>query len=141
VSCLVLRGGRFNNSTLSLYYDLFFSSVGLLCGGILIFQGWRLDPILLLCQILSSGTAIFFIGESIWLRSVNSKDSTVWHNSKKTIKKKYKMLNTSTHVKTNLSKSTKEYLYEEIKLCLPYRTNSSWQTINYTYPIDYLNKF
>lgn len=49
-------------------YDLFFSSVGLLCGGILIFQGWRLDPILLLCQILSSATAIFFIGESLWLR-------------------------------------------------------------------------
>src|SRR5690242_11874082 len=49
-------------------YDLFFSSVGLLCGGILIFQGWRLDPILLLCQILSSATAIFFIGESLCLR-------------------------------------------------------------------------
>jgi hypothetical protein len=54
-------------------YDLFFSSVGLLCGGILIFQGWRLDPILLLCQILSSATAIFFIGESLWLRDNQSK--------------------------------------------------------------------
>jgi len=57
-------------------YDLFFSSVGLLCGGILIFQGWRLDPILLLCQILSSATAIFFIGESLWLRGTNSKNLT-----------------------------------------------------------------
>jgi hypothetical protein len=57
-------------------YDLFFSSVGLLCGGILIFQGWRLDPILLLCQILSSATAIFFIGESLWLRGTNSKNFT-----------------------------------------------------------------
>jgi hypothetical protein len=57
-------------------YDLFFSSVGLLCGGILIFQGWRLDPILLLCQILSSATAIFFIGESLWLRGTNSKKFT-----------------------------------------------------------------
>ena len=55
-------------------YDLFFSSVGLLCGGILIFQGWRLDPILLLCQILSSATAIFFIGESLWLRGTKSKN-------------------------------------------------------------------
>ena len=56
-------------------YDLFFSSVGLLCGGILIFQGWRLDPILLLCQILSSATAIFFIGESLWLRGTKSKNN------------------------------------------------------------------
>nr|YP_009258608.1 hypothetical chloroplast RF66 [Cosmarium botrytis]ANI25639.1 hypothetical chloroplast RF66 [Cosmarium botrytis] len=55
-------------------YDLFFSSVGLLCGGILIFQGWRLDPILLLCQILSSATAIFFIGESLWLRGAKQKN-------------------------------------------------------------------
>lgn len=59
-------------------YDLFFSSVGLLCGGILIFQGWRLDPILLLCQILSSATAIFFIGESLWLRGLKSKNMNVF---------------------------------------------------------------
>jgi hypothetical protein len=59
-------------------YDLFFSSVGLLCGGILIFQGWRLDPILLLCQILSSATAIFFIGESLWLRGIKSQNITLF---------------------------------------------------------------
>jgi hypothetical protein len=59
-------------------YDLFFSSVGLLCGGILIFQGWRLDPILLLCQILSSATAIFFIGESLWLRGITSQNITLF---------------------------------------------------------------
>nr|YP_009258709.1 hypothetical chloroplast RF66 [Coleochaete scutata]ANI25722.1 hypothetical chloroplast RF66 [Coleochaete scutata] len=52
-------------------YDLFFSSIGLLCGGILIYQGWRLDPILLLGQILSSCTAIFFIIESLYLRRLN----------------------------------------------------------------------
>ncbi|KAH9530521.1 hypothetical protein CY35_20G008100 [Sphagnum magellanicum] len=52
---------------LSQYYDFLFSSIGLLCGGILIFQGWRLDPILLLSQILLSGTAIFFIAESLYL--------------------------------------------------------------------------
>ena len=57
---------------LSLYYDLFFASISFLCGGILLFQGWRLDPILLLCQILSNGTAIFFIGETILLRSGKS---------------------------------------------------------------------
>ncbi|KAH9556048.1 hypothetical protein CY35_07G005800 [Sphagnum magellanicum] len=53
---------------LSQYYDFLFSSIGLLCGGILIFQGWRLDPILLLSQILLSGTAIFFIAESLYLQ-------------------------------------------------------------------------
>ena len=62
---------------LSRDYDLFFSSVGLLCGGILIFQGWRLDPLLLLCQILSSATAIFFIGESLWLRGNKYKKKNV----------------------------------------------------------------
>nr|YP_009033855.1 hypothetical protein RF66 [Mesotaenium endlicherianum]AHZ11238.1 hypothetical protein RF66 [Mesotaenium endlicherianum] len=40
-------------------YDLFFSSMGLLSGGILMFQGWRLDPILLLGQVLSSVTLLF----------------------------------------------------------------------------------
>nr|QWW93252.1 hypothetical protein [Hattoria yakushimensis] len=50
-------------------YDFFFSSIGLLCGGILFFQGWRLDPILLLSQILLSGTTVFFIMENIYLRN------------------------------------------------------------------------
>nr|QWW92414.1 hypothetical protein [Lopholejeunea zollingeri] len=53
-------------------YDFFFSSIGLLCGGILFFQGWRLDPILLLSQILLSGTTIFFIIETLFLRSNSS---------------------------------------------------------------------
>ncbi len=136
MSCLVLRGGIIY-LTLSRYYDLFFSSVGLLCGGILIFQGWRLDPILLLCQILSSGTAIFFIGESIWLRSVNSKNSTIWNNNIKKTSKQNVMFNNSTNIERNVSRINKAYTYEEIKLFLPYKTNTSWQTIRYTYPIDY----
>jgi hypothetical protein len=61
-----LGGSYFN---LSQYYDSFFSSIGLLCGGILFFQGWRLDPILLLSQILLSGTTVFFIIENIYLRN------------------------------------------------------------------------
>ena len=63
---MVFRGDHFN---LSQYYDFFFSSIGLLCGGILFFQGWRLDPILLLSQILLSGTTVFFIMENIYLRN------------------------------------------------------------------------
>ena len=54
--------------TLARDSDIFFSSLALLSGGILIFQGWRLDPILLFGQMLSSGTAIFFLLEAIQLR-------------------------------------------------------------------------
>lgn len=66
---LVLYLLRKKQPSVSRDYDFFFSSIGLLSGGILMFQGWRLDPILLLSQLLSSGTAVFFIGESLWLRN------------------------------------------------------------------------
>nr|WIA68657.1 hypothetical chloroplast RF66 [Pellia neesiana]WIA68743.1 hypothetical chloroplast RF66 [Pellia neesiana] len=59
---------RFREPHVSRYYDFLFSSIGLLCGGILFFQGWRLDPIPLLSQILLSGTAVFSIAESLYLR-------------------------------------------------------------------------
>ncbi|MEL6439386.1 MAG: Ycf66 family protein [Cyanobacteria bacterium J06621_8] len=49
-------------------YDVFFAAVGLLCGLILIFYGWRLEPILQFGQFLLTGTAIFFGFESIRLR-------------------------------------------------------------------------
>lgn len=49
--------------------DVFFASVGLLCGGILVFQGWRLDPLLLFGQLLTSGAAIYFAAEALQLRS------------------------------------------------------------------------
>jgi len=51
-------------------HDIFFAAVGLLCGGILFFQGWRLDPILLFGQLLLTGSSIFFAVESIRLRQV-----------------------------------------------------------------------
>ncbi|MBW4614123.1 MAG: hypothetical protein KME21_12780 [Desmonostoc vinosum HA7617-LM4] len=50
--------------------DIFFAAVGLLCGFILIFQGWRLDPILQFGQLLLVGTTVFFAIESIRLRSI-----------------------------------------------------------------------
>ena len=53
-------------------HDIFFAAVGLLCGGILLFQGWRLDPILAFGQFLLSGTAIFFAAESIKLRGATT---------------------------------------------------------------------
>ncbi len=51
-------------------HDIFFAAVGLLCGFILLFQGWRLDPILQFGQFLLTGSAIFFAFESIRMRGV-----------------------------------------------------------------------
>ena len=51
-------------------HDIFFAAIGLLCGGILFFQGWRLDPILLFGQMLLTGSAVFFAAESIRLRGI-----------------------------------------------------------------------
>ncbi|MGI0482268.1 Ycf66 family protein [Geminocystis sp. CENA526] len=50
-------------------HDIFFAAVALICGGILFFHGWRLDPILQFCQLLLAGSAIFFVIESIRLRA------------------------------------------------------------------------
>ncbi|MGC1248607.1 MAG: Ycf66 family protein [Spirulinaceae cyanobacterium] len=55
---------------LSRDHDIFFAAVGLLCGFILIFQGWRLDPILQFGQFLLTGSTIFFALETIRLRGV-----------------------------------------------------------------------
>ena len=51
-------------------YDVFFAAIGLLCGGILFFQGWRLDPILQFGQFLLAGTTVFFGYESVRLRGI-----------------------------------------------------------------------
>ncbi|HIK26855.1 MAG: Ycf66 family protein [Oscillatoriaceae bacterium SKW80] len=53
-------------------HDIFFAAVGLICGGILFFQGWRLDPILQFGQFLLAGSAIFFAIESIRLRGITT---------------------------------------------------------------------
>jgi len=51
-------------------YDVFFAAIGLLCGGILFFQGWRLDPILQFGLFLLAGTTVFFAYECVRLRGV-----------------------------------------------------------------------
>lgn len=48
--------------------DILFTAVGLLCGFILIFQGWRLDPILQFGQFLLVIFIIFYGIERIRLR-------------------------------------------------------------------------
>ncbi|NDJ16141.1 hypothetical protein GS601_02370 [Myxacorys almedinensis A] len=60
---------------LSRDHDIFFSAVGLLCGLILIFYGWRFDPIMQFGQVLLSGSAIFFVVENLRLRQVSTEQA------------------------------------------------------------------
>jgi Ycf66 protein N-terminus len=60
---------------LSRDHDIFFAAVGLLCGFILLFQGWRLDPILQFGQFLLTGTTIFFAVETIRLRQATAEQA------------------------------------------------------------------
>ena len=60
---------------LSRDHDIFFAAVGLLCGLILLFQGWRLDPILQFGQFLLTGSTIFFAVETIRLRGVTTEQA------------------------------------------------------------------
>lgn len=53
-------------------YDIFFSAVGLLCGGIFLWQGWRYDPIMQFGQVLLGGSTVFFAFESIRLRGITT---------------------------------------------------------------------
>lgn len=60
---------------LSRDHDIFFAAVGLLCGLILIFQGWRLDPILQFGQFLLTGATIFFAVETVRLRGATTEQA------------------------------------------------------------------
>nr|YP_010194373.1 hypothetical chloroplast RF66 [Pallavicinia lyellii]QZZ24683.1 hypothetical chloroplast RF66 [Pallavicinia lyellii]QZZ24767.1 hypothetical chloroplast RF66 [Pallavicinia lyellii] len=110
---MILYAPRIREPGVSRYYDFLFSSIGLLCGGILFFQGWRLDPILLLSQILLSGTTVFFIAESLYLRN-NSNRS-----------KNYKDI--------NISSDRKIKLYQSLRL----DNNRKWNNICYTVHVCY----
>lgn len=130
--CLTIAGIllyiiRLNKKQISRDYDLFFSSVGCLCGGILIFQGWRLDPILLLCQMMLGGTAIFFIAETVWLRNIdNEKDKSNLNIYKNIVEKRDILVkkNDKLNLKKNESTSFRD-VYINMK------------QIDYTLPIDY----
>jgi Ycf66 protein N-terminus len=60
---------------LSRDHDIFFAAVGLLCGLILLFQGWRLDPILQFGQFLLTGAAVFFAFETVRLRGLTTEQA------------------------------------------------------------------
>jgi hypothetical protein len=55
--------------------DIFFSAVGLLCGLILIFYGWRFDPIMQFGQVLLTAATIFFIVENLRLRKISTEQA------------------------------------------------------------------
>uniref|UniRef100_A0A061QUA0 Ycf66 family protein n=1 Tax=Tetraselmis sp. GSL018 TaxID=582737 RepID=A0A061QUA0_9CHLO len=65
---LVLWQMRSSRPELSRDMDVVLSSMGVLVGGILIFQGWRLDPLLLFGQLLTVTAAVTFAAEAISLR-------------------------------------------------------------------------
>lgn len=130
--CLTMAGIllyliRIKKKTLSRDYDLFFSSVGCLCGGILIFQGWRLDPILLLCQMMSGGTAIFFIAETVWLRNIHIEKEQVSFDINFFAKNK-SLTKDSASVKNFKEIVDNKYFS---------KTNTNLVQIDYTFPIDY----
>nr|YP_010045347.1 hypothetical protein J6805_pgp018 [Mnium marginatum]QPF96955.1 hypothetical protein [Mnium marginatum] len=119
---ILLYALRIRELNVSRDYDSFFSSIGLLCGGILIFQGWRLDPILLLSQILLSGTAIFFIAESLYLR--NNKFNFTTFSKKK----------------NNFFILEKKILKENInykKMRLEKKMYKGWEKVDYTFFLSY----
>ena len=128
---------RANKTVVSRDYDLFFSSVSLLCGGILIFQGWRLDPILLLCQLLSSGTAIFFIAESLFLRKKNSLKPSLMNSNEQTdllIENRRQR-----YLKMNLNRFSNHF-YKQIKLLIVSTDNVGLSYPNYGFTIDYIGE-
>ncbi len=73
--------------------DIAFSAIGILSGFILIFQGWRLDPILQFGQFLISGSAIFFAYENVKLRGIateQAKENTRIVDDERPVSRRYK---------------------------------------------------
>jgi hypothetical protein len=73
--------------------DIAFCAIGILCGFILIFQGWRLDPILQFGQFLLTGSAVFFAYENIKLRGIateQAKENTRIVDEQRPVSRRYK---------------------------------------------------
>ena len=68
VAGVVLYFMRSVRPELARNHDICLSGIALLCGFILLFQGWRLDPILQFGQFLLVAIAVFYTVESIRLR-------------------------------------------------------------------------
>ena len=61
--------------------DPLLAVVSWLCGGILFFQGWRLDPILQFGQFLLVGTTIWVTYDNLKLRKINDNKNTFQEKS------------------------------------------------------------
>jgi Ycf66 protein N-terminus len=55
---------------LARYYDILFAQTILSCAVILIFEGWKLDPILQFAQLLLVGMGIWSIVDCVRLRGI-----------------------------------------------------------------------
>ncbi|MGB3494306.1 MAG: Ycf66 family protein [Elainellaceae cyanobacterium] len=60
---------------LSRDHDIFFAAIALISGLILMFQGWRLDPLLFMGQFALAGSAVFFGVENIRLRKISTEQA------------------------------------------------------------------
>jgi hypothetical protein len=78
---------------------------------------------------------MFFIGESLWLRSTSLKKEILL--KKKNNKQENLILQNSLKKKNNSDSFFKQYSYEEMKVALHDNNNIYWETVNYTLPIDY----
>ncbi len=72
IACLAQTARRLNASALVLYIikDIFAPILMFICGFILVFQGWRLDPILQFMQILLSILIIYLSIKDIVINAV-----------------------------------------------------------------------
>ncbi|MEM9447448.1 MAG: Ycf66 family protein, partial [Cyanobacteria bacterium P01_E01_bin.6] len=75
LSGVALYGMRSFRPELSRDHDIFFAAIALISGLILMFQGWRLDPLLFLGQLSLAGSAGFFAFENIRLRGVTTEQA------------------------------------------------------------------
>ncbi|WP_407897173.1 Ycf66 family protein [Scytonema sp. NUACC26] len=69
---LVSRARRLNSSSLVLYIIqlIFIPIILLLSGFILIFQGWRLDPILQFSQLLLTLLILYLVVKDIFINAI-----------------------------------------------------------------------
>tara|TARA_B100000683_G_scaffold130421_1_gene127669 strand:- start:25827 stop:26240 length:414 start_codon:yes stop_codon:yes gene_type:complete len=63
---------QFVQPTLAKESDIILSTITSLCGGILFFQGWRLDPLLFTCYILLVVTIVLLSLELLQLRNTQT---------------------------------------------------------------------
>nr|YP_011007046.1 hypothetical protein V2492_pgp053 [Phaeostrophion irregulare]WAM64333.1 hypothetical protein [Phaeostrophion irregulare] len=73
VGVLILYFLRIVRPELSRDEDIFFTTLGLIYGSILIIHGWRLDPILLFSQVLLVSVSMAAGWENIRLRGLIAK--------------------------------------------------------------------